>query len=105
MTGDGTADPAWEPIFKQAIHGCILITGDSTATILERLVEIEAILVGTIKNITIVDGAVRPGAESGHEHFGFQDGVSQPAVIGFRKPNTGEEPTSKLGRVTINALR
>jgi deferrochelatase/peroxidase EfeB len=28
-------------------------------------------------------GQVRPGAEAGHEHFGFMDGIAQPAVKGF----------------------
>ena len=28
-------------------------------------------------------GQVRPGDEAGHEHFGFMDGISQPAVKGF----------------------
>lgn len=95
VTGNKT-DPAWEPVFKQAIHGCFLITGESRITILGRLAEIEVVLAGTIKNLNIVDGAVRPGAEAGHEHFGFQDGISQPPIIGFRKPNTGEEPTGRL---------
>ena len=95
VTG-GKTDPAWDPVFKQnIIHGCFLITGECKATILERFLQIELILAGTVNNLTIVDGAVRPGAESGHEHFGFQDGLSQPAVTGFRSPNAGEVPTGK----------
>jgi len=94
VTGE-TTDPAWEPAFKQTIHGCILITGDCKHTISERLLELETILLGTFKTVTQVDGNVRPGAEAGHEHFGFQDGLSQPPVIGFREPNTGEAPTGK----------
>jgi deferrochelatase/peroxidase EfeB len=91
-----TTDPAWEPEFKQPIHGCILITGESKRTISERLQELEIILIGTFKTIIRVDGAVRPGDEAGHEHFGFQDGLSQPPVTGFRDPNTGEAPTGEL---------
>lgn len=30
--------------------------------------------------ITKVEGKARPGAERGHEHFGYMDGVSQPAL-------------------------
>jgi Dyp-type peroxidase family len=94
VTGTKT-DPAWDPAFKQnTIHGCFLITGDSKLTILERFLEIEAILAGTVKDLIIVDGNVRPGAEAGHEHFGFQDGISQPPIIGFREPNTGEIATA-----------
>lgn len=96
VTGTKT-DPAWDPVFKQnLIHGCFLITGDCKSTILERFLQVETIVAGTVKNLTVIDGAVRPGAEAGHEHFGFQDGLSQPAITGFRKPNTGEPPTGKL---------
>lgn len=28
-------------------------------------------------------GEARPGAEAGHEHFGYMDGIAQPAVKGF----------------------
>jgi Dyp-type peroxidase family len=100
VTGTKT-DPAWEPAFKKTIHGCILITGESKHTIAERLKELENILVGTFKTIIKVEGNVRPGAESGHEHFGFQDGLSQPAVIGFRQPFTGEAPTEP-GVILLN---
>jgi len=88
-----TTDPAWEPAFKQQIHGCILVTGESKLTISERLLELETILIGTFKTVIQVEGNVRPGAEAGHEHFGFQDCLSQPPVIGFRQPNTGEVAT------------
>jgi len=59
----------------------------------ERQEQIALILRGTIKHLETVYGVVRPDAESGHEHFGFQDGLSQPPIIGFREPNTGEDPT------------
>jgi hypothetical protein len=98
VVNGSTVDPAWEPAFKEKglPHGCILITGESQATISERLQEIETKLAGTVKTITQVDGNVRPGTEAGHEHFGFQDCLSQPPVIGFRKPNTGEQPIGRL---------
>lgn len=95
VTGSKT-DPAWEPVFKQTIHGCLLITGESLQTVRERQDELDRILLDTIKTIAKVDGAVRPGSDHGREHFGFQDGLSQPPVIGFRKPNTGEDPTRKI---------
>jgi len=28
-------------------------------------------------------GEARPGPEAGHEHFGYMDGIAQPAVKGF----------------------
>jgi deferrochelatase/peroxidase EfeB len=99
VTGSKT-DPAWEPPFKQTIHGCILITGECKLTIFERLEHIEFIFAGTIKTVIQVHGNVRPGAEAGHEHFGFKDGLSQPPIIGFNQPNTGEVPTGKLSSWT-----
>jgi Dyp-type peroxidase family len=92
VTGDKT-DPAWEPAFKEDIHGCILITGDTLITIHERSTQLDGILGSSVKKIVAPCGAVRPGSEAGHEHFGFKDCLSQPPVIGFRKPNTGEDPT------------
>lgn len=95
VTGSET-DPAWELAFKQTIHGCLLITGESLKTVRQRQDELDHILLGTVKTIVRVDGVVRPGSDHGREHFGFQDGLSQPPIIGFRKPNTGEDPTRKV---------
>jgi len=92
VTGSKT-DPAWDPAFKQTIHGCILVTGDSIVTVAKRLLQIDTIFASSYKKLVTIDGNVRPGSESGHEHFGFQDGLSQPPIIGFRKPNQGEDPT------------
>jgi len=37
----------------------------------------------SVKEVISLVGDVRPGKESGHEHFGFLDGISNPTVIGF----------------------
>src|SRR5437764_479930 len=42
------------------------------------------------------DGNGRPGAERGHEHFGFKDGIPQPGIDGLTTP-------SKTGTDTIAA--
>jgi Dyp-type peroxidase family len=41
-------------------------------------------------------GATLPGQRAGHEHFGFKDGISQPGVAGFDKPNP-DKPTEVDG--------
>ncbi|KAH8164444.1 dyp-type peroxidase [Xylaria polymorpha] len=75
----------WDPNFKKDIHGVITVTANSKI-VLERTVDqIKRIFhVGrpdvTIEEVTRLVGQVRPGAEDGHEHFGFNDGLSQPAV-------------------------
>ena len=55
-------------------------------------------------------GNVRPGAAAGHEHFGWQDGISQPGINGLTDPFPGQGMVEKLSRlavavVTIDAAR
>lgn len=57
----------WLPEFKQDIHCLIFITGESLATVHERYAEIKWILEGTIKEVKLTVGNVRPKEESGHE--------------------------------------
>jgi hypothetical protein len=66
------SEPAWIPEFKESIDLVILITGDSRERISERAKFIEeAFGIGTsdasVRVILTLDGAVRPGAERGHE--------------------------------------
>ncbi|CAE6439647.1 unnamed protein product [Rhizoctonia solani] len=42
------------------------------------------------EHIGILDGKVRPGQHRGHEHFGFLDGISQPAIRGIEHPLPGQ---------------
>jgi len=47
----------------------------------------------SILKITSVTGDVRPGSLSAHEHFGYLDGVSNPAITGFdANPAPGPAP-------------
>ncbi|KAM6499969.1 hypothetical protein JOM56_005477 [Amanita muscaria] len=98
-TGAGpTFQPNWLPEFKQQLHGIIVFTGDSHATVDANKKAVLAIfgIPGTapsIQVITSITGDVRPGKEAGHEHFGFLDGISNPAVIGFdTNPPPGPAP-------------
>ena len=38
-----------------------------------------------------VSGKVRPGDQKGHEHFGYMDGISSPAVNGIVSPLPGQQ--------------
>ncbi|KAL6720877.1 dye-decolorizing heme-containing peroxidase [Lecanora helva] len=96
-SSSGTFSPSWDPEFKKEIHGVLLITGDSHATVHEKLAEVGKIFCLGAHNATIHEikravGDVRPGAEKGHEHFGFLDGISVPAVKDVdKKTNRGQE--------------
>ena len=57
----------WFPEFRQDIHGLFVVTGDSQATVNEKLHEVLNILKGTIQIVKRADGHVRPGKEAGHE--------------------------------------
>ncbi|KAK4182345.1 Dyp-type peroxidase [Podospora australis] len=96
MRSDGPAlnDPTTKlnPLFSDpnVIHGLLKVAGSSKETVEERLKEIQLDLQrGTV--ITDVpggfegrlDGATRGGKNRGKEHFGFQDGISQPLMNGL----------------------
>ncbi|KAL2064067.1 hypothetical protein VTL71DRAFT_4561 [Oculimacula yallundae] len=78
----------WEPEFRdETIHGVIIITGSSHPKLKETLETVKGIFKadqedGSIAEVTRVEGHVRPGDIAGHEHFGFADGIAQPAVDG-----------------------
>ncbi|KAG9247919.1 DyP-type peroxidase [Calycina marina] len=93
---------------KQDIHGAITVTGSSAGVVASTLANVLKVFnVGgegaSIDPVYQVDGQTRPGAEGDHEHFGFQDGISQPVIAGF-SPSTITEPVSEvipLGRVLV----
>ncbi|KAF8625444.1 hypothetical protein AX17_006845 [Amanita inopinata Kibby_2008] len=98
-TGTGpTFEPDWLPPFKQEIHGLIIFTGDSHNTVDAKMRNVLEIFgIGTpaqsISEVTRIAGDVRPGQFAGHEHFGFLDGISNPAVTGFdTNPKPGPPP-------------
>lgn len=77
----------WDEDFKKDLHGLILVTGDCNENVDMKLGSTKALFgCGTphasIVEVTHIVGHVRPGKEDGHEHFGFNDGLSQPAVTG-----------------------
>jgi len=87
----------WDHEFKTGVHGVIFVTGSSHTLIDAKLAQIKTIFgVGTpgatITEAKTLAGHTRPGAESGHEHFGLADGISQPAVQGIPTlPQRGQE--------------
>lgn len=107
--------PDWDNAFLTGnIHGLIIVSGDSHASVLSKVHDIEAIFgVNTshssLKVIISIVGDVRPGDQAGHEQlveisffltyrsrgsnsFGFLDGISNPLVKGFDDANTNPGP-------------
>jgi Dyp-type peroxidase family len=72
----------------QPVHAVLTVASDST-----DLLEVQAseLRVSAARaGLTVVfeqTGATLPGDRKGHEHFGFKDGISQPGVDGFDRPD------------------
>ncbi|KIO28750.1 hypothetical protein M407DRAFT_22166 [Tulasnella calospora MUT 4182] len=75
---------------EKKIDGVILAASESSDTCEEAVAKAIGIFGNSIKVEIIEHGKVRPCEEEGHEHFGFLDGVSQPALKGLVKPHTGQ---------------
>jgi len=69
------------------IDGVFLITGPDQSSVMFHSNELLRLLGASIKVVYSEIGNVRPGAERGHEHFGFLDGVSQPGIRGLTRPS------------------
>ena len=72
------------------VHGVFLITGGTAEAVDDRADELLGLLGAIIAVSYDETGSVRPGLEAGHEHFGWLDGVSQPAVLGLSTPFPGQ---------------
>jgi Dyp-type peroxidase family len=96
----GAADPAtisrlndplptkWrQPFAADRIDGVFLVTGTNASIVAFHANELLRCLNGSIKVVYSEMGNVRPGKERKHEHFGFLDGVSQPAIRGLTRPS------------------
>ncbi|KAF7298179.1 Dye-decolorizing peroxidase [Mycena chlorophos] len=92
LTGDlpgpiGDNNSTWVSEFTAGtIDGVFLLASDSVDNINTELARLQATLGSSITTLYQIQGSARPGAEAGHEHFGFMDGISQPAVNGFTNP-------------------
>jgi Dyp-type peroxidase family len=67
----------------ERVDGLLLVTGADLLSVTFQSNELLGILAGSIKVVYSEVGQTRPGAQRGHEHFGFLDGVSQPGIRGL----------------------
>jgi Dyp-type peroxidase family len=78
------------------IDGVFLITGPDQSSVTFYSNELLRFLGASIQVIYSEMGNARPGAQRGHEHFGFLDNISQPGIRGLttksypmQKPDEG----------------
>ncbi|THV05906.1 Dyp-type peroxidase [Dendrothele bispora CBS 962.96] len=94
--------PAWDPAFGDAnIDGVIFVGGDSHQSVNHELQKIKLILGPSVKEAIHIRGDTRPGKESGHEHFGFLDGISNPTITGFNDKNAPPGPKAVNASVLL----
>jgi len=87
----GEVPAKWLSDFLGAkIDGVFLITGGTQAAVDSEAQKLLGILGAAVSVVHDETGHVRPGAEKGHEHFGWLDGVSQPAINGLSTPFPGQ---------------
>ena len=79
------------PYLADDIHGVLNVTGGTYAAAAREAQEIIEILGASIEVLITEEGETRPGAERGHEHFGWLDGISQPGIKGLSDPNPGQD--------------
>lgn len=75
---------AWiKKFIPERIDGVFLITGRDRSIVTSHSNQLLAALGIGVRVVYAEMGNTRPGAQRGHEHFGFLDGVSQPGIRGL----------------------
>lgn len=90
----------WDQGYRGNLDGVILITGLTQASTGDQADGVASAIRHSTRIVARETGRVRsrdPGGQdvSGHEHFGFADGISQPGVAGLTPPSPAD-PTQGL---------
>jgi Dyp-type peroxidase family len=82
-----------EPLGSKDIHALLIFGSDSPIYLRKYIMRHATILESypSIKIEFLEDGMDRAD-QPGHEHFGFKDGISQPGIRNFTKPENPENP-------------
>ncbi|KAJ7624892.1 fungal peroxidase [Roridomyces roridus] len=74
----------WVPQFTTGtIHGVFLLASDTQTSVNASLANVAAALGTSFTQVYTLVALARPGNQVGHEHFGYLDGISNPAIQGF----------------------
>ncbi|CAE6483679.1 unnamed protein product [Rhizoctonia solani] len=82
--------PNWEAAFKQRVDGVLLVAGESWDSVNCRTLEVLGAFGSSLRVVYRLKGSARPGKFKGFEHFGWRDGISDPAVEGVEEPLPGQ---------------
>ncbi len=87
---------------QNSIHALLNIQADDTADLTTAQDKMRTLALEYALEIVYEQpSATLPGKRTGHEHFGFKDGISQPGVDGFdvRDVTASSDPSDLLGQV------
>ncbi|CAL1711609.1 unnamed protein product [Somion occarium] len=88
VLGDGRQ---WDPIFDPGtVHGVFVVAAANAQKRSEALTNIKDLFGGAVRKFRSINADRRTGKNKGHEHFGYEDGVSQPAIRGLAIPRKGQ---------------
>ncbi|KAJ8074431.1 dye-decolorizing heme-containing peroxidase [Marasmius tenuissimus] len=85
--GDAGTMYRHEP-YKQGIHGILQVASGNMDSLNTEIEAIKGVFGGAFQEVYRLHGHARPGAGKGHEHFGWVDGITQPAVEGWDTEKT-----------------
>ena len=96
------SDPKnWKFGSDNRIHAMLNIQSDDPYALSVKVQEQQALAnKHGLQQLFMQAGETLPQPLTGHEHFGFKDGISQPAVAGFSAPNPHDpnpDPQAPLG--------
>jgi len=105
-TRPGDAPEGWETPFRpdvKSAHIAIVVAADEECDLNGRLVEIYEQVVSSGCEVVFRErGHTLPEPLTGHEHFGFKDGISQPAITDFdAAPANGEPAAVPAGEIVL----
>ncbi|KAE8155286.1 hypothetical protein BDV25DRAFT_135033 [Aspergillus avenaceus] len=87
--------------WKWRVDGVFIVAAHNARALRRKIAILEdAFNVGDVKGSMRIafrrDGRVRPGADRGKEHFGYEDHISQPRIDGLDDPPEKGEPQACL---------
>lgn len=101
-TGDSAPD-RWHPPFgRGSIHAALIVASDNDHDLRKESDDLERqFRTHGVQLVWKQEGHTLPDPLRGHEHFGFKDGISQPAVAGLDESPTGGPPAVPLGEFVL----
>ncbi|MGH8883929.1 MAG: Dyp-type peroxidase [Egibacteraceae bacterium] len=78
----------WEPAFRdRAVHALLMVWAQNEGALEVRLGEADALCPA---GVGLLDEQPAGALDDRREHFGYRDGISQPAIVGDGEPRPGQ---------------